>query len=99
MKDYSKTLQSLRLYLEYLQQDEACNPKVIQYVTREIQKIEQRVLLNQHGLDQELLYILWKDNRVINCIALWSKALSDLQKEAPCEYFTWLMKRNPPLVY
>ena len=94
MKEYSKTLQSLRLYLEYLQQDEACNPKVIQYVTREIQKIE-----HQHELDQELLYILWKDNRVINCIALWSKALSDLQKEAPCEYFAWLMKRNPPLVY
>ena len=56
-------------------------------------------LLSQHEIDQELLYILWRDNRVINCIALWSKALSDLQKEAPCEYFAWLMKRNPPLVY
>ena len=56
-------------------------------------------LLSEHELDQELLYILWRDNRVINCIALWSKALSELQKEAPCEYFTWLMQRNPPLVY
>ena len=56
-------------------------------------------LLNQHELDQEYLYRLWKDNRVINCIALWSKAFSELQKEAPCEYFTWLMQRNPPLVY
>ena len=56
-------------------------------------------VLSEHELDQEYLYRLWRDNRVINCIALWSKALSDLQKEAPCEYFAWLMKRNPPLVY
>ncbi len=56
-------------------------------------------LLSQHELDQELLYILWRDDRVKNCIALWSMALSDLQKEAPCEYFAWLMKRNPSLLY
>ena len=56
-------------------------------------------LLSQHELDQELLYILWRDDRIRNCIALWSMALSDLQKEAPCEYFAWLMKRHPPLVY
>ena len=56
-------------------------------------------LLSQHELEQELLYILWRDNRVRNCIALWSLALSDLQREAPCEYFAWLVKRNPPLVY
>ena len=54
-------------------------------------------LLSQHEIDQELLYILWRDNRVINCIGLWSKALSDLQKEAPCEYFVWLMQQNPSL--
>ena len=54
-------------------------------------------LLSQHEIDQELLYILWRDNRVINCIALRSKALSDLQKEAPCEYFVWLMQQNPSL--
>jgi len=41
MKDYSKTLQSLRLYLEYLSQDPECNGRVVQYVEREIEKIQQ----------------------------------------------------------
>ena len=56
-------------------------------------------LLSSHELEQEHLYILWRDDRVRNCMALWSMALSDLQKQAPCEYFAWLMKRNPLLVY
>ena len=55
-------------------------------------------VLSEHELDQEYLYRLWRYNRVINCIALWSKALSDLQKEAPCEYFAWLMLNQPVLV-
>jgi hypothetical protein len=41
MKDYSRTLQSLRLYLEYLKQDPECHPRVVQYVEREIEKIQQ----------------------------------------------------------
>ena len=41
MKDYIKTLQSLRLYLEYLKQDPECNGRVVQYVEREIEKIQQ----------------------------------------------------------
>ena len=41
MKDYSKTLQSMRVYLEYLSQDSLCNPKVIEYVKMEIEKIQQ----------------------------------------------------------
>ena len=56
-------------------------------------------LLSQHEMDQELLYILWRDNWVRNCIAFWAMALSDLQREAPCAYFAWLLKRTPHLVY
>ena len=42
MKDFVQILQSLKLYLDYLQQDPKCNPKVVWYVEKEIQKIEQR---------------------------------------------------------
>ena len=42
MKDYTQILQNLKLYLEYLKQDDTCNPKVVSYVEREIQRIEQR---------------------------------------------------------
>ena len=41
MKDYAKILHSLKLYLEYLKQDNSCNTSVLQYVEREIKKIEQ----------------------------------------------------------
>ena len=41
MKDYSQILQSLEAYLEYLSQDSLCNPKVIEYVKMEIEKIQQ----------------------------------------------------------
>ena len=39
MKDYVQILQNLKRYLEYLQQDPECNPKVLMWVEREIQKI------------------------------------------------------------
>ena len=42
MKDYVQILQNLKLYLEFLRQDKTCNPKVLSWVEREIQKIEQR---------------------------------------------------------
>ena len=42
MKDYVQILENLKLYLEYLKQDNTCNPKVIGWVEREIHKIEQR---------------------------------------------------------
>ena len=42
MKDYTQTLENLKLYLSYLQQDPTCNPKVVKWVEKEIYKIEQR---------------------------------------------------------
>ena len=41
MKDYAQILQNLKLYLSYLQQDPTCNKRVVMWVEREIQKIEQ----------------------------------------------------------
>ena len=41
MKDYAQILENLKLYLEYLQQDPTCNPKVLHWVEKEIQKMEQ----------------------------------------------------------
>ena len=41
MKDYTQILVNLKLYLQYLQQDPTCNPKVVRWVEREIQRIEQ----------------------------------------------------------
>ena len=38
MKDI---LQSLKLYLKFLYQDPACNPKVMQYVKEKIRQLEQ----------------------------------------------------------
>jgi hypothetical protein len=56
-------------------------------------------LLSQHELDQEYLYRLWKAGRITHAyVQTWAKALSELQAEADCDYFVWLMQRNPPLV-
>ena len=41
MKDYTQILQNLKLYLEYLKQDDTYNKRVVMWVEREIQKIEQ----------------------------------------------------------
>ena len=56
-------------------------------------------LLNQHELDQEYLYRLWKSGRITHAfVHLWGKALSELQAEADCDYFAWLMLKQPVLV-
>ena len=41
MKDIQQILESLKLYLQYLQQDSTCNPKVAQHVQEKIRQIEQ----------------------------------------------------------
>ena len=56
-------------------------------------------VLSEHELDQEYLYRLWKAGRITQeHVQTWAKALSELQAEAECDYFVWLMQRNPPLV-
>ena len=56
-------------------------------------------LLNQHELDQEYLYRLWKAGRIHHeYVQMWAKALTELQEEAQCDYFVWLMKNQPMLV-
>ena len=56
-------------------------------------------LMSQHELDQEYLYRLWKSGRVNEeYVEMWAKALSELQTEADCDYFAWLMKNEPALV-
>ena len=56
-------------------------------------------LLSQHELDQEYLYRLWKAGRITHAfVHLWGKALSELQAEADCDYFAWLMLNQPVLV-
>ena len=56
-------------------------------------------LMSQHELDQEYLYRLWKSGRVNEeYVEMWAKALSELQTEADCDYFTWLLKNQPALV-
>ena len=56
-------------------------------------------LLSQHELDQEYLYRLWKSGRITHAfVHLWGKALSELQAEADCDYFAWLMLNQPVLV-
>ena len=93
MKDYSQILQSLEAYLEYLSQDSLCNPKVRD------REDPTAWLLNQHELDQEYLYRLWKAGRITHAfVHLWGKALSELQAKADCDYFAWLMLNQPVLV-
>ena len=56
-------------------------------------------LLRQHELDQEYLYRLWKAGRITFAyVQTWAKALSELEAEARCDYFVWLMKNQPMLV-
>ena len=56
-------------------------------------------LLSQHELDQEYLYRLWKAGRITHAyVQMWAKALSELQTEAECDYFAWLMMKQPALV-
>ena len=55
--------------------------------------------MSQHELGQEYLYRLWKDQRINDdYVKMWTKALCDLQTEADCDYFAWLMKWQPALV-
>ena len=55
-------------------------------------------LLSQHELDQEYLYRLWKAGRITHAyVQTWAKALSELEAEASCDYFVWLMQQNPSL--
>ena len=56
-------------------------------------------LLSQHELDQEYLYRLWKAGRINHeYVQMWAKALTELQEEAQCDYFVWLMMNQPMLV-
>ena len=56
-------------------------------------------LMSQHELDQEYLYRLWKAGRINeDYVQMWAKALSELQTEADCDYFVWLMKNEPTLI-
>ena len=54
--------------------------------------------LTEHELDQELLYRVWKDGRVRGNWVLWSDALAELERQAPCTYLLYLLQCNPPLV-
>ena len=54
--------------------------------------------LSQHELDQEYLYRLWKAGKITEkYVQIWAMALSELEKESPCEYFLFLLKLNPQL--
>ena len=55
--------------------------------------------MTSHELDQEYLYILYKSGRINEeYVQMWAKALTELQTEADCDYFVWLMKNEPALV-
>ena len=55
-------------------------------------------VLSEHELDQEYLYRLWKAGRITHAyVQTWAKALSELEAEASCDYFVWLMQQNPSL--
>ena len=55
--------------------------------------------MTPHELGQEYLYRLWKAGRINDdYVKMWAKALCELQAEAECNYFTWLMKNKPMLV-
>ena len=56
-------------------------------------------LMSQHELYQEYLYCLWKAGKINEeYVQMWAKALTQLQEEADCDYFVWLMKNQPMLV-
>ena len=62
-------------------------------------RTERLYRLSQHELDQEYLYRLWKAGRINEkYVQMWAKALTELQAEADCDYFVWLMKNQPMLV-
>ena len=51
-------------------------------------------LLSHHELDQEYLYRLWKARRINETyVQMWAEALTELQTEADCDYFVWLMQQ------
>ena len=55
--------------------------------------------MTPHELDQEYLYRLWKAGRINEeYLQMWATALSELQAEADCDYFVWLLKNQPMLV-
>ena len=55
-------------------------------------------LLSQHELDQELLYRMWRASQVTeDLVQSWAESLAELQQEAPCDYFVWLMQRHPAM--
>ena len=55
-------------------------------------------VLTEHELDQEWLYRVWADGRLVGpYIILWTQQVDRLQLEAPCDYLTWLLQRSPPL--
>ena len=56
-------------------------------------------LMTPHELDQEYLYRLYKSGRINEeYVQMWATALSELQAEADCDYFVWLLKNQPMLV-
>ena len=56
-------------------------------------------LMTPHELDQEYLYRLWKAGRINEeYVQMWAEALTELQAEADCDYFVWLLKNQPMLV-
>ena len=56
-------------------------------------------LMTPHELGQEYLYRLWKAGRINDeYLKVWVKALCELQTQADCDYFAWLMKWQPVLV-
>ena len=56
-------------------------------------------LMTPHELNQEYLYRLWKAGKITEeYVHMWAKALTELQEEAPCDNFVWLMKNQPMLV-
>ena len=56
-------------------------------------------LMSQHELDQEYLYRLWKSGKINEeYVQMWANALTELQEEADCDYFVWLMQNQPMLV-
>ena len=56
-------------------------------------------LMTPLELDQEYLYRLWKSGRINDeYVQVWAAALAELQAEADCDYFVWLMQNQPMLV-
>ena len=55
-------------------------------------------VLTPHELDQEWLYRVWADGRLVGpYINLWTQQIDRLELESPCDYLMWLLQRSPPL--